>query len=199
MISRDIIISVIDRILDAEDDDFEDLVRRAGLDPARDFRGADLRGVDLGNADLRGYDFSGADLRGVNFGKAKIESAVVRNSLLSDKTALPPANYSYGPFFRLESPTQTELLAWKQKETGQILGRAAPQAAFASVNAYRGSLPSNQNGIEFFTSVCPSRGAGTPYEARWYAGSVGVLVVERDGAEFAAIPVLVTKVAYRRS
>ena len=40
------------------------MVKAAGLDPARDFRGADLRGVDFTGAQLGRYDFSGADLRG---------------------------------------------------------------------------------------------------------------------------------------
>ena len=55
--------------------DFVTLARAAGLDPARDFRGADLRGMDFGASDLRGLDLSGADLEGCDFSRAKLEGA----------------------------------------------------------------------------------------------------------------------------
>ena len=51
-------------VLDAATDSFETLAKLAGLDPARDFRGADLRGVDFGTDDLTVFDFSSADLTG---------------------------------------------------------------------------------------------------------------------------------------
>ncbi len=57
--------------------DFATLARAAGLDPARDFRGADLRGVDFGASDLSGFDFSGADLSGCNLSRAQLDSAIM--------------------------------------------------------------------------------------------------------------------------
>src|SRR4051794_10244724 len=57
-------------VLDAPTDSFVSLAKLAGLDPARDFRGADLRGVDFGTDDLTGLDFSGADLTGANLTRA---------------------------------------------------------------------------------------------------------------------------------
>lgn len=64
-----------DRILRAEGLRFDQLVELTGLDPARDFRLANLSGVDFRNCDLRGFDFSGARLWGCRFDGARIEGA----------------------------------------------------------------------------------------------------------------------------
>ena len=45
-------------VLDAPTDCFVALARMARLDPALDFRGAILDGVDFGSDDLSGFDFS---------------------------------------------------------------------------------------------------------------------------------------------
>ncbi|MBS1166850.1 MAG: hypothetical protein H6R00_2875 [Proteobacteria bacterium] len=42
------------------------LARRLAFDPKRDFRYADLTGVDFSESDIRGWDFTGADLRGAH-------------------------------------------------------------------------------------------------------------------------------------
>jgi uncharacterized protein YjbI with pentapeptide repeats len=52
-----------------------------GLDPAVDFRGADLRDIDFGDDDLSGFDFSGADLRG-----ADLSHALGIDQMISDAT-----------------------------------------------------------------------------------------------------------------
>src|SRR4051812_10777818 len=57
-------------VLDAPTDSFVTLVKLVRLDPAHDFRGADLRGVDFGTDDLTGFDFSGADLTGSDLSRA---------------------------------------------------------------------------------------------------------------------------------
>lgn len=51
-------------IITMDTDNFGELVKTAGLDPARDFRHADLRDSDFTETDLRGFDFTGSDLRG---------------------------------------------------------------------------------------------------------------------------------------
>jgi hypothetical protein len=56
--------------------DFATLVALAGLDPSRDFRHANLRGVDFGAADLAGFDFTGADLTGADMSRARTAGAV---------------------------------------------------------------------------------------------------------------------------
>src|SRR5262249_42960453 len=57
-------------VLDTPTDSFVALARIAGLDPAIDFRGADLRDVDFGADDLTGFDFSDSDLTGAELSRA---------------------------------------------------------------------------------------------------------------------------------
>ena len=52
--------------------DFADLMKASGLDPARHFRFANWRGADFGDANLRGVDFTGALLEGAQFEGALI-------------------------------------------------------------------------------------------------------------------------------
>lgn len=49
---------------------FAEMARVAGLDPATDFVGADLSGVDFRDEDLAGFCFRGADLTGCDFRRA---------------------------------------------------------------------------------------------------------------------------------
>lgn len=62
---------------------FTDLMEIAGLDPGRDLRGADLRGVNFAGCDLAGYDFSGAMLAGSSFRDALVEGAIFDRADLS--------------------------------------------------------------------------------------------------------------------
>ena len=71
------------QLLAADTDDFNALVRLAGLDPARDFRHTDLSGTSMAGADLRGFDFSGADFRNVTLDGARIDGACFRGADLS--------------------------------------------------------------------------------------------------------------------
>lgn len=68
------------KALAAKRPSFTKLVKTLGLDPARDFRKADLRKVDFGSADLSRFDFTGADLRGANLAKARTRGAVVTDA-----------------------------------------------------------------------------------------------------------------------
>jgi formylglycine-generating enzyme required for sulfatase activity len=65
----------IARMLAAETSDFNELVRQAGLDPAKDFRHADLAGSCMAGADLCGFDFSFSDFRNVDLTNASIAGA----------------------------------------------------------------------------------------------------------------------------
>ncbi|MBL6426702.1 MAG: pentapeptide repeat-containing protein [Maritimibacter sp.] len=55
----------------------------SGLDPAKDFRHTNLRGLNFCGADLRGYDFTGADLR---------DTAVSLSTLIDETTILQDAD-----------------------------------------------------------------------------------------------------------
>jgi formylglycine-generating enzyme required for sulfatase activity len=58
-------------VLQARTESFAALVRIAGLDPARDLIGADLRRVNFRDDDLTGFDFARADLTGADFSRAR--------------------------------------------------------------------------------------------------------------------------------
>ncbi len=97
-----------------------------------------------------------------------------------------------GPFHRLESPTQTVNDALLQQASNEVWGRPArnvAQSNLPSVKAYRNSLPNGQRGIEFDTPVNPTPNSGSPFEARWYDGTNGVLQrTDASGTDHAAIP-----------
>ncbi|HUR83180.1 MAG TPA: hypothetical protein VM733_20655 [Thermoanaerobaculia bacterium] len=60
----------------------------------------------------------------------------------------------YGPFHRLQSAEENELVA----STGKVGGRPARNIAaglFPKVKAYDGPLPAGFTGVEFFTGVAP--------------------------------------------
>jgi hypothetical protein len=74
---------------------FVELCRVSGLNPATDFRWADLRGVDLSNELLAGFDFRGADLRNANlhgaqFQPQQLEGADITGALIDRPVATPP-------------------------------------------------------------------------------------------------------------
>lgn len=95
----------------------------------------------------------------------------------------------FGPFHRVESPTQTSEVAAKQVSSSEIWGRASkPNGLFPCVKAYPGALSPERRGIEFTTPVQPDLRSSTPIEWRWYYPQTSG--VERrlvDAIEYAAI------------
>src|SRR3954453_16401886 len=87
-------------------------------------------------------------------------------------------------------PTQTRADAQRQQISGELWRRPAWGSGIASVKAYRNLLPAGARGIEFVTPVVPSRGRGTPHEARWYIGDPGVA---ENAQGDAVIPITVSK------
>lgn len=57
----------LDAIASSETDNFVELAHAAGLDPATDFVGLDMRWTDLSDCRFNGWNFSGADFRGATF------------------------------------------------------------------------------------------------------------------------------------
>lgn len=82
----------------------------------------------------------------------------------------------FGPFYRLESPTQTPGAAALQESSGEMWGQAPRFGNTPQVKAYNGALPEGARGVEFTTPVRPSDvGLGKPGEvAIWPQGSPGV-------------------------
>ncbi len=94
---------------------------------------------------------------------------------------------SYGPFHRLESPTQTPATAALQEANGEMWGATAAGGLNPTVKAYQGPLPSGARGVEFTTPVRPSDvGLGRPGNiAIWRRGSPGVVDVDDDFVKIA--------------
>lgn len=95
---------------------------------------------------------------------------------------------AFGPFHRLESPTQTDEVARLQELTGEIWGTIPRSGGWPQVQAYRGPLPKGQRGIEFFTSVAPDGGGPV---CRWAGGGRRPDVRTED--DYAKIECIVVK------
>src|SRR5436305_1906335 len=67
--------AAIERVCQASTGNFVDLVSIAGLDPAKDFRYANLCDVNFAGCDLAGFDFRGALLHRAIFENARIAGA----------------------------------------------------------------------------------------------------------------------------
>ncbi|MGA8612849.1 MAG: pentapeptide repeat-containing protein [Xanthobacteraceae bacterium] len=84
---------ILDRLLECaaknEPRSFRALVQAAALDPARDFVGASLRGIDFRDEDLRGFDFSKADLTGADFRRANVTGVSFDGAELRGAIGLP--------------------------------------------------------------------------------------------------------------
>lgn len=89
--------SSLDRLLTLAQDapegacSFRAMAQAVGLDPAKDFRGASLRELDMRDEDLTGFDFSDADLSGCDFRRSKIEGCNFTNA---DLTGVIGLDYS---------------------------------------------------------------------------------------------------------
>ena len=72
------IISSLAAIFEEPTGRFDLIVAAAGLNPARDFRNRDLRGIDFSRSILSGFDFTNSNLRGTNLRAAnEIDSTVI--------------------------------------------------------------------------------------------------------------------------
>jgi hypothetical protein len=115
---------------------------------------------------------------------------------------------AYGPFHRTSSPTQTFADALRQKEFGEIWGRAGRIGGLVpAVKAYVGPICYGEppgvpceavSGVQFVTDVPPSEvPPGGMAFVRWFAmpgeQHAGFRVVD---AETVAIQVILTKIHY---
>lgn len=115
---------------------------------------------------------------------------------------------AFGPFHRTSSPTQTFADALRQKESGEIWGRAGRIGGLVpAVKAYVGPICFNEPpgvachgvlGVEFTTDVVPSETPpGGMAFVRWFARPeeqrAGFRVID---AETVAIQARLTKIHY---
>ncbi|QSJ18246.1 pentapeptide repeat-containing protein [Nostoc sp. UHCC 0702] len=62
-------------LLQANTENFSELVKSAGLNPAEDFAGANLASIKAIGCNLSGFNFSGADLTQADFSRADLSNA----------------------------------------------------------------------------------------------------------------------------
>jgi hypothetical protein len=106
------------------------------------------------------------------------------------KNLTTPAQKEHGPYYRLQTAADNELVA----RTGMLGGLPARNIAaglFPKVKAYEGHLPQGRRGIEFYTTVEPDRHhvPGCPV---WSGTRAGVVVSDTD-ADMVLIPVRIVK------
>lgn len=94
----------------------------------------------------------------------------------------------FGPFYRLESPTQTPEDASAQSRSGEIWGRTPWNGRGPAVKAYRGSLPTGSRGIEFYTASAPDF-TGHPLRVLWSTPGEGLEI----DVEWAKLKVIITE------
>src|SRR4051812_16287445 len=92
MKTRSDIEQAISAVLQAKTNDFVELARTAGLDPANAFKYTDLSGCDFSGCDLDGFDFSGANLTGASFRGASVSNTRFDGAILTDVVGLPDSN-----------------------------------------------------------------------------------------------------------
>ena len=63
------------QVIEAEQENFSELVKTAGIDPSEDFAGASLVGVRGVGCYLRGFNFGGADLSKADLSRADLRDA----------------------------------------------------------------------------------------------------------------------------
>jgi len=73
-------------------EEIEDYVKLAGLDPATDFRNADLTKLDFGESDVAGWDLSGSTLHGSDLSRVKN----IDQAILSETTDFGDARLPHG-------------------------------------------------------------------------------------------------------
>jgi hypothetical protein len=85
------------------------------------------------------------------------------------------ARARFGPFHRLESPSQPGEIAGWQAASGELWGLPPRGSDRPKVKAYVGPLPGVAHGIEFYTNVEPDPGV-PPFLAFWSGPREGVRV-----------------------
>lgn len=109
---------------------FVELVHAAGLDRAKSFQGADLRGVDFLDDDLDGFDFARADIRGADLSRAQNLRPEMFAGAITDET-------TRGPVWLRVFPPRTHLTRWRDPIPG------LPQAACPEMITLNPAPPDN--------------------------------------------------------
>lgn len=93
----------------------------------------------------------------------------------------------FGMFHRNEATYQTVKDAELQMASQEMWGRTPKNGFDLAVQAFKADGIKQARRIEFSTDIEPK--AETPYEAWWYRNDTGVEVRQKEGEEYACIPV----------
>lgn len=96
----------------------------------------------------------------------------------------------YGPFHRLESPTQATAAMHHIARSGELWGTASAHTDVPRVKAYNGPLPQANRGFEFYTLAPPDQ----PYGGTMFWGERTDATVSLED-EWARIVVLVSRIS----
>jgi hypothetical protein len=132
-------------VLDAPIGGFVALMQVADLDPAHDFRGAVLDGVDFGTDDLGNFDFSGADLRGADLSRAAGLDRMITdaNTRLPDHAPRKLPRFDLGEVYRMILAGEPPPSAWR------------PFITELDFNPGRFRAPSSSQPFEWFSDTSP--------------------------------------------
>ncbi|MET8290089.1 hypothetical protein ABZV80_33460 [Streptomyces sp. NPDC005132] len=102
----------------------------------------------------------------------------------------------YGPFHRKGSPTQTAFHRDLIVESGELWGTIPRHGVNPTAQAWRGPIPKDAKtgSLEFYTTVQPKAyNRTTNGQVAWEATEQEVRTFERDGKEWASIPIIITE------
>jgi hypothetical protein len=92
-------------------------------------------------------------------------------------------------YHRKQTRTQTPEVAHLQEISREIWGGSPWGSDTPTVQAYWGSLPPGERGVEFVTDIPPDRGSPPSY-AYWRVGRSEILSVEKNGRDYAVLRVI---------
>jgi hypothetical protein len=152
------------RIHSAETENFLELVKISGLDPASDFRFANFEGMDFSNCHLIGFDFTGSDFTNAIIGNADFSGANVKGAKFPDS-------------LKLRGVITTQLLAQKRKAIVSAMSLKLNEDLVQTSRALYQSVDGNKRIVCTLSKRYDSR---TPY---WYAYHPKWDDFLKDGAE----------------
>lgn len=91
-------------------------------------------------------------------------------------------------YHRIESPTQSALIASLQESSNEVWGREPRGSSILQVQAYKRNLQRESRGIEFDSYVIPDP-TGHPHIASWSGERPGILERKNEQHDFVAIKV----------
>jgi hypothetical protein len=96
----------------------------------------------------------------------------------------------YGPFHRLLSDTQDAAVLVKQLLSGELWGGPGRWGGRPKAKAYRGPLPADREGFEFWSFQAPDTAHGAP--AHWY--ETGEFLLEDGSLDVVKLKVAFVKI-----